>query len=219
MYNQQMKSVKIIPAINARSFIEVKNKIKLVKPYADWIHLDVADGRFTPNTTWHNPKDLLKLKNPPKIEVHLMINNIDKKIQNWLILPVKRIIFHLEGARNPDLIIKKIKATKKQAGISINPETSVLKLVPYFGKVNFFQILGVNPGKAGQKFQKKVLNKVRFIRKNCLERVIEGDGGMRAGTAKKMVKAGANLIVSASAIFDKPDVKKAIQELKSEIRN
>lgn len=207
---------KIIPAINAKTFREAKEKINLVRPYADWIHLDVADGIFTPNKTWRNPEDVLKLKNFPKIEVHLMVRSVDAAIKNWLIPPVKRIIFHLEGAKNPDLIIKEIKAVKKQAGISVNPETKADKLTPYFNKVKFFQILGVNPGKAGQKFQVKVLKKVKWLRKNCDECVIEGDGGMKVGVARKMAKAGVNLIASASAIFDKSDIKKAIKELEKD---
>lgn len=213
-----MKKIEIIPAINAKGFKELQNKIKLIEPYAKWIHLDVADGIFTPNKTWRNPGDLLKVKDPPKIEVHLMVNSVDSIIKNWLIPPVKRIIFHLEGARNADLIITKIKAAKKEAGISANPETRADKLKPYFNKVKFFQILGVNPGEAGQKFQKKVLSKVGFVRRNCKDCIIEGDGGMKIGIAKETARAGANLIVSASAIFDKPDIKKAIFELKRDAK-
>lgn len=213
-----MKKIEIIPAINAKGFKELQNKVKLVEPYAKWIHLDVADGIFTPNKTWQNPGDLLKIKNHPKIEVHLMVRSVDAIIKDWLILPVKRIIFHLESAKNPDLIIKEIKKAGKEAGISLNPETKAGKLTPYFNKVKFFQILGVNPGRAGQKFQKKVLSKVGFIRKNCDECVIEGDGGMKVGVVRKMAKAGVNLIASASAIFDNPDIKKAIEELEKDAR-
>ena len=211
-----MKHIKIIPAINAKTLKELKEKIKLVRPYANWVHLDVADGVFTPNITWRNPKDLLKTKFPLKFEVHLMVDSVDEKINRWLVPPVKRIIFHLESAKNPAAIIERIKKAKKEVGVSINPETAVLKLKPYLGKVKFFQVLGVNPGKAGQKFQRKVLKKVRWLRKNCKDCRIEGDGGMKVGVAREMAKAGADKIASASAIFGKPDIKKAVEELKKD---
>jgi ribulose-phosphate 3-epimerase len=212
-----MNSTQIIPAINARSFQEIKNKIALVEPYAEWIQLDVSDGKFTHWKTWKNPKNLSKIKTPLKIEAHLMLDDIDDKIQEWFIKPIRRIIFHLEASKNPELVIAKCRKAKIEPGIAINPSTPWGNLKPFFGKIRFFQILGVDPGKAGQKFQSKVLSKVIHIRKNCKDCIIEGDGGMNEKTAKKMAKAGANIIVSASAIFGKPDIKKAIEELKSAV--
>lgn len=213
-----MKRISIIPAINSKTFKEIKKNISLVFPYSNWIHLDVADGVFTPNKTWNNPKDLLKLKNLPKIEVHLMIDSIDENIKDWLIPPVKRIIFHLEAAKSPFAIISKIKKSKKDVGISISPQTSASSLAPYFKKVKFFQPLGVNPGQAGQKFQRKVLAKVRYIRKNCPACTIEGDGGMKVGVIRQMVEAGADKIAAASAIFGQPNIKKAIETLRKDAK-
>ncbi|PIR07445.1 ribulose-phosphate 3-epimerase [Candidatus Jorgensenbacteria bacterium CG11_big_fil_rev_8_21_14_0_20_38_23] len=214
----------IIPAINTDSFEELKRRIKLVEPFvnpvpprreAGWVQFDIADGTFTKNTTWHNAEDLLSLKTFPNIEVHLMINNIEERIEEWLIAPVKRIIFHLEAAKNPDFVIEKCRKAGKEVGIAINPDTPWTKLVPYFQKADLFQVLGVYPGLAGQKFQEECFDKITHLRKQCKNCIIEVDGGMNKETAKKVVEAGADIIVAASAIFDSRDIKKAIEELKN----
>lgn len=213
-----MKNIQIIPSINVISFASLKEKIRLVEPYVEWVHLDVADGRFTDWKTWQKPKDLFKLKTPLKIEVHLMIADVDKKIEKWLIKPIKRIIFHPETSKNPNLIISKCRKAGIEPGISIKPSISwKIAELPFFKNIRFFQVLGVNPGRTGQKFQPKVLAKITGIKKFRKNYIIEADGGMKKETIKKAVMAGANLIVSASAVFKKPDVKKTIEELKNSI--
>lgn len=205
----------IIPAVNTDSFEEVKRRIKLVEPFSKWVQLDICDGTFTKNTTWHNAGDLLAIETPLKIEVHLMVNDIDQRMEEWLIAPVQRIIFHLETAKDPDFIIDKCKKAGKEVGIAIGPDTSWTKLVPYLKKVDLFQILGVYPGLAGQKFQEECFDKIRHLRKECPECIIEVDGGMDKETAKKAVEAGANILTAASAIFNAENVEKAIEELRN----
>ena len=186
-----------------------------MEPFSEWVQLDIADGTFTKNTTWHNSEDLLAAKTPLKIEVHLMIADIEKRVEEWLLAPVQRIIFHLEATKNPDFVIEKIKKAGKEVGIAIGPDTPWTKLVPYFQKADLFQILGVYPGLAGQKFQKECFDKIIHLRKKCLQCIIEVDGGMNAETAKQAIEAGANIIVAAGAIFGAKDIKKAIEELKN----
>ncbi len=205
----------IIPAINTDSFEEIKRRIRLVEPYVKWVQLDITDGTFTKNTTWHNSEDLLSLKTSLNIEVHLMINNIEERVDNWIIAPVKRIIFHLEASRDPDFVIEKCRQAGKEVGIAINPDTAWTKLVPYFQKVDLFQVLGVSPGLAGQKFSEDNLDKIMHLRKERPECIIEVDGGMDKITAKKAIDAGADIIVAASAIFDSKDIGKAIKELRN----
>ncbi len=204
----------LIPAINVDDFEEVEKRIKIVEPFVKWVQLDITDGTFTKNTTWHNPEDLLSLKTSLKIEAHLMISNVDERIENWLIAPVNRIIFHLETSKGPDFVIEKCKKAGKEVGIAIGPDTAWTQLVPYLNKVNLIQILGVYPGLAGQKFQEECFDKIIHLRKECPKCIIEVDGGMDKETAKKAIEAGANIIIAATAIFDKPDIKKAIEELK-----
>lgn len=205
----------IIPAINAEAFEEVKKRIKLVEPYTKWVQLDIADGTFTKNTTWHKAGDLLGLETSLKIEVHLMINNIEERLGEWLIAPVSRIIFHLETAKDPNFILEKCKKAGIETGLAIGPDTPWTKLVPYLDKINLVQILGVYPGLAGQEFQEDCFDKIRHLRKERPNCIIEVDGGMTKETARKAVEAGANIIVAASAIFDSEDIKKTIEELKN----
>lgn len=208
----------LIPAINTDAFEEVSRKIKLVEPYAQWAHLDVADGTFTENTLWHNPADLALLKTNLNLEVHLMINNVERRIEDWLARGVKRIIFHLGGTQDAEFVIGKCKEAGIEAGISIAPDESVAKALACQNKVNFFQILGVRPGLPGQKIDENTLGRIKEMRKFCPSCIIEVDGGINKETISSTISAGANIIVSASAIFDAgKNIKEAIKELKNAI--
>lgn len=206
----------IIPAINADNFEEIKKKTKLVEPYVSWVQLDVADGTFTKNILWHNSRDLLNLETNLNIEAHLMINDIEKNVDEWLIPQVKRIIFHIETAVDPDLVIKKIQDAGKEAGMAAGPDGSWTQLAHHKGKINFFQILGVFPGIAGQKINERTYRQIKELKKFCKECIIEVDGGVNADNAKKLIDAGADILCAANAIFS-GDIKKNIEELKNEL--
>jgi len=111
----------IIPAINAESFEEVKKKIKLVEPYVKWVHLDVADGTFTPNSIWHDPRDLLALETPLFLEVHLMVADMDIRWRDWVLPKVSRVIFHAEAAHDPELVIGKFTRPERKSGLRLIP--------------------------------------------------------------------------------------------------
>ncbi|TSD02461.1 MAG: ribulose-phosphate 3-epimerase [Parcubacteria group bacterium Athens0714_24] len=207
----------VIPSINAETFEEVKEKIKLVEPYVPpaggWVHLDISDGTFSKTVTWHEPSDLLSLETSLNMEAHLMINNIEEKIDNWLVTQVKRIFFHLGACNDPDFVIEKIKNAGKEPGIAISPDESWTKAVHFKGKVNNFQILGVAPGPAGQKTEEETFTRIRELKNICGSCIIEADGGMNINVAKRAKEAGADIIVAATAIFN-GNIKKNIEELK-----
>lgn len=205
----------IIPAINNNSFEEIKEKIKLTKPYTNWIHLDVADGTFTKNTLWHNPTDLALLEKDLNLEVHLMISDVERRIEDWLVSGVKRIIFHVGGCKDPDFVIKKCKEAKIDAAISIGPDESIVKAMEYKNKVDMFQILGVRPGLTGQKAENDTFDRIKEVRNFYPSCIIEVDGGMNKKTIPRAVEAGADIIVAANAIFNGGDVGKNIEELKN----
>ena len=96
----------IIPSINAATFEEVQKKIALVESYVSWCHLDVTDGVFSKHPTWRDPYDLTRLRTRLKAEMHLMVEEPEKIVEQWLVEPIRRIIVHLEAAKNPELIIK-----------------------------------------------------------------------------------------------------------------
>jgi|SRR3989344_3585083 len=206
--------VEIIPAINVTSWDEVKNKVSLVEPYVQWVHIDVADGTFTENVLWHTPADLANLDTPLLLEIHLMINTIDTRIQEWLLPKVERVIFHAEVSHDPQASITLCHNAGKQAGVAIKPDTRVDEILPYAGKADMLQVLGVVPGKSGQVLQENALSSISTIRQHCPSCVLEIDGGMNLQTVPMAVNVGANVIVAASAIFESENIEEAIKKLK-----
>jgi len=205
----------IIPAINAQTFDEVQKKIKLIEPYVSWAHLDIADGTFTKNTLWHNLLEFSMLETELNIELHFMMDRIEERIDHWLNIMVKKIIFHIDGSKDPDFVIERCHKNKTEVGIAISPNESIAKAMVFKDKIDFFQILGVLPGLPGQKMDENTFERIKEVRKFCPSCIIEVDGGMNKETIPKAISAGANIIVSASAIFDSgKDVGEAIEELK-----
>ena len=236
----------IAPTINCKNFKCVKKKIqqatKFLPSTNGWVQLDVADGKFTPNKTWNNSMELAKFleirplkinvnagrSNLPNIEVHLMVNNPERVIDDWIKAGAKRVIAHLEtiNTKKSDFQklrnIKEIGFPKIEIGLAINPETPVEELMPYLAansqrltadSIKFVQILAVKPGLAGQKFQPKVLEKIKFLKKNFPKIIIEVDGGINLKTAKLCKNAGADILVAASYIWNNRSPKKALERL------
>ncbi len=205
--------MKVVPTINSTSFEEIKNRLKMIEGFDGFIQIDVADGTFTKNTLWHNASDLLQLETDLNIEVHLMINNIEDRIENWLIEPVKRIIFQLEASKDPYFVIKKCRDAGKDVAIAIGPDTPWTQLMPFCGKVDMFQILSVYPGLPSQEFIEDCLEKISDLKNNCPSAIIEVDGGVNKEVAKKCKEAGADLVASASYVFKSDNIKEKIKEL------
>lgn len=221
----------VIPSINVRTFAEVKERITKIEPYVKWCHLDVTDGVFSKHLTWHDSRDLPLLakfisdlsksdfnrrrsRTSINIEVHLMVAEPEKLIDQWLVKPVKRVIVHLEAAKDLDLIIKKCRSAGIEVGLAINPETFWGKLEPWFEKVDIVQVLAVHPGPSGQEVDwPQMLGKIRHIRERCKGCIIEVDGGVNPETAKKAVEVGASLLVAGAYIFDSGDIQNAINNL------
>lgn len=208
----------LIPAINADTFEEVQNKIKLVEPYVSWAHLDIADGTFTRNTLWHNLVEFAQIETELNLELHLMTDKVEEKIDHWLNPSVKRIIFHIGGSRDPSFVIDRCHKNKTETGIAISPDESIAQALAYKNKADLFQILGVRPGLPGQKMDENTFDRIKEVRKFWPSCIIEVDGGMNKETIPKAISAGANIIVSASAIFNTgKSIKESIEELKNVI--
>ncbi len=204
--------MQIIPAINETDFEEVKKKIKLAQEFgAEWVHLDVSDGKFTKNKLCNNPEDLKELG--LKIEVHLMVENPDEVLDSWLDAKVKRIIVHLESVRDLDVMKMKCLAFGAELFLAIKPDTPVKHLFSHEGNANGFLILAVNPGLAGQKFQENQLEKIKALRQKFPDAKIEVDGGINADNAKAIKDAGADILVSASYIWSMKNPKDAYLKL------
>ncbi|MEK7146624.1 MAG: hypothetical protein AAB772_00010 [Patescibacteria group bacterium] len=197
----------VIPAINEKTFEEVAKKIRIAEdflPANGWIHIDVADGIFTPNKTWNVPDELASFKTRLNFEVHLMVEKPEAVIDNWLKVGVKRLIIHLEAFAEPNFILNVVKEYNAEIILAANPVTPGDAISLYLGSFDFFQVLAVDPGLAGQKFQEKVLEKIKFLRSRNPAVKIEVDGGIDLETAKIVKAAGADIIISASYIFNHP---------------
>ena len=212
-YNKKM--IEIIPSINVSDFKELKSQIKKVEPYAKWAHIDVSDGVFTKHVSWHDPKELVGFKTKLKLEVHLMVDQPEHEIEEWLIKPVNRVIFHQEATKSHQLLIDIIHRAKKEAGMAIRPETPWMKLFPYLDKIEVMQLLAVNPGPSGQVFSEEILHKIGHIRHVAPRAIIEIDGGVNKSVARRCIAEGANILVAGSYLFNAKSIKKAIEELKN----
>mgnify|MGYP001611062614 CR=1 FL=1 len=208
--------MQVIPSINAQSFEEAKDFIKKASEFADWVHVDVGDGIFTPNVTWGNPADWSSIKGQlsnVKVEVHLMIESPDQVILPWFEAGANRVIVHVESMEDADSLIQLGKNFNAELGLAISPDTDIKELNVYFNKVNFYQILAVAPGKIGQEFKEPILDKIKVLRVQAPDAIIEVDGGINPETARLVKEAGANIIVSAKYIWGATNPEKAFLDL------
>lgn len=210
--------VEIIPSINCESFDDVREKIAKVEPHVKWCHIDVTDSVFSPHPTWRDPGDLASLTTKLKVEVHLMVLEPEKMIDQWLVTQVHRIIVHVEASKDLELVIKKCKKAGIEVGLAIRPDTFWGVLKRWFKKVSVIQVLGVVPGPSGQKIAENTVDKIMHLRQFCPSCILEVDGGVTAENAHELVKAGANLLVAGSAIFGNPDIGFAVNKLKRLIK-
>lgn len=198
----------VIPAINEKEFLEVQKKLQIVSRFSNWVHLDVADGKFVFHKTWGEPEDIKNSKFNLNFEIHLMTENPEKSIKNWAAAGAKRIIIHQEAIN-----FWEPKFQNVEMGLAVNPETPIENLSSELKKIKFVLILAVNPGLSNQKFQPQVLEKVKFLKKNFSDVVVEVDGGINPQTALLAKKAGADIIVSSSFIWNSSEPQIAFEKL------
>jgi len=217
-----MRSIKISPSILSADFSKLGSEIKdLEKANADLIHIDVMDGHFVPNITI-GPEVISKLRKHTSLpfDVHLMISPVHEFITNFAEAGADIITIHPEATNDLQASIKKIKSLNKKTGVSLNPKTSINKVLPVLKMIDVVLIMSVNPGFGGQKFIKETLEKVKSLRKEIdaqgLKTQIEIDGGINFENAKIAKEAGVDILVSGTTIFkeNNGDLKKNIKLLR-----
>lgn len=208
--------MQVIPSINVPDLAAALARIQQARLFASWVHIDVGDGIFTPHVTWGNPLEFAASRSqflPLLAEVHLMLETPEDAVISWAEAGVKRVIVHTEADWNFERLQEVCANYSVELGLALAPETSVEEIDKYLTTIEFYQILGVIPGRPGQQFQDQMLTKVRSLRQEAPDVTIEVDGGMTLAVARLAKEAGADIAVSASYIFNHPDPAAAYREL------
>ena len=212
--------LKLAPSILSADFGHLAEDVKKIEEGgADYIHVDVMDGHFVPNISFGAPvMKCLNGKTKLPYDVHLMIENPDKYIDDFITPKTEYITVHREACVHLHRAVENIKSKGVKAGVSINPATPVSTLECILPDVNLVLIMSVNPGFGGQKFIPGALEKVRELAEikgaKNLDFVIEIDGGITLENIEEVMDAGVEMAVAGSAVFGAEDVTERVREFK-----
>jgi len=212
--------VLVAPSILSADFGRLAAEVHAVDAAgADWIHVDVMDGRFVPNLTIGPPvvRAIRKATLLP-LDVHLMMVEPEKYFEAFIDAGADGLSVHVEACPHAHRALQHIRSLKKRAGVVLNPQTSEEAIRYLLPHADLVLVMSVNPGFGGQSFLPEVLPKVAAIRRMIddagLATHLEIDGGIDEHTASRAVAAGARALVAGSAVFTKPDYKAAIRSIR-----
>lgn len=203
---------------------EAETFFALEKSKTDYFHIDVMDGKFVEKNTYKKMLEyasyIKRISNLP-LDIHLMVENIDEAIEDFLAVEPNIITFHYEACKDKEEVMKyinKIKENHCKVGISVKPETNIENIYEFLPYVHMVLVMTVEPGKGGQTLLNDMVDKISTLKKhieeNNIEIDIEADGGINLKTAESVKKAGANILVSGTAILIAKDYKVIIDELR-----
>lgn len=214
--------VKIAPSVLSANFACLEKELSAIKKAgASWVHYDVMDGHFVPNISFGYSilQDISKVTDL-FLDVHLMISDPKKYVDAFIQANASLIVFHIEAMDSEEQtreLIRHIKQQNVQVGLSIKPNTSVEKIIPYLSNLDVVLVMSVEPGFGGQKFNPVALDKIAKLKaireENKYGYLIEVDGGINQETALVCKKAGVDVLVAGSYIFNSKEYQEAITSL------
>jgi ribulose-phosphate 3-epimerase len=218
-----MQSMRIAASILSADFSRLKDEIQAVEAAgADWLHVDVMDGHFVPNITigpvvveW-----IRKVTSIP-VDVHLMITDPDKYAPEFIKAGADWVSVHPDTCANPNATLSKLRELGAKASLAVNPDVPLSKVESCFSNIDMILMMTVFPGFGGQAFIPDVLPKIVEIRciidQRKLPILVEVDGGVKADNINRVVRAGAEVIVSGSGIFKTPDYAGTIRQMRKAV--
>ena len=214
--------VQIIPSLLISSEEEFKKQIAAIKNKIKMVQIDIADGKFVPNTTWaySHPKEAQNYLSAVDFELHLMVSDPLAVLKDWIKCKrLKRILAHFESTDDLEKILSELKKTNKEIGVVLKPETSLTALVPHLESIDTVMFMGVNPGFQGQKLIPEVLEKIKNFKSMGTGHFTEIDGAVNMETLPEIIKTGVDAICPGSAIFGNDrDPAKNIIEMKKMLK-
>ena len=208
--------IKLAPSILSADFARLLEDVKKVeKAGCEYLHIDVMDGHFVPNITL-GPAIVKSLRKDVNMvfDTHLMIENPDNYIKDFVDAGSDLIVVHAEACRHLHRTIQNIKSYNVKAGVALNPATSIESIKHIIEDVDMVLIMTVNPGFGGQSFIESMLDKIKELKQliddKNLNVDIQVDGGIKPDNIHKVVEAGANIIVAGSAIFNSENIEETV---------
>ena len=203
---------RVVPAILTANPKELRNDLTVLRGQTSWVHIDIMDGKFVPNTSL-SLSELGEASEFFNLEIHLMVQDPEKYFKDCQVIGAKRVIFHLEATDNPEKVLQEMGAYPFYKSMALNSETSVSKLAPYIDKINSVLLLSVIPGFQAQEFISSVLEKIPEVRLLSSEVLIGLDGGINKTNIKEIFEAGADYVGVGSAIMKAENPTEALREL------